>query len=685
MVAESIIADACAGYNVSICARAGAGKTSTILAVAKALAGKTIEILTYNRALANECTAKLKSEKIEGNCSTIHSKYSKCCGKVCNDDFCLLEHEDVQRFEADVVMIDEVQDLRPLLFEALMKMIPYDRQIIIVGDELQILYDYCSGDEATEFVLKQPEIAFSDVSKNEWKKHELVGSFRLTESCAAFVNCIWNSKIQSLSREKDSPVDVVITSPWSKGVTQLIRKTIDHYGPSNTMLLAQTLQGNGALRTHVNRLLKDKYEFHIKEFFRGFDNSEDYRNKVRVWSFCSSKGCEADVVIVFGLDMCPAGNDLGVACSRAKKKMIVIQNERSVFNEIFQSIPYHLQFKQLNCFGDQTCYDGDVTFGKIEQRQHQNDRFAVSDRINISPRLLFSLFRGFQFETKTVHDGTRLNTSIKLGDDDVSEDVSALYGKQMEYLLQAHSGHLCADAKIMQFNGAQITHIERITEFFDRNSITHTGLENVSLPMSTTSFRRKCNTGEIKISRHGEHVHLVCDSCDEVHAIHAELQKTKSAVEAMKLANHVLAVDSYEDRKTMIKSYDWVDSSVMQMVRNVLDTMPCLQNGEFEHCMQYVQEMQSGVKVVINGKVDWMHEDTVVDFKMTSEIASDHKLQIITYTALHSFFTSHTACGILYYVRLGTTLTVTISYKNAVDFLQKYVHMRVFGKFEETS
>ena len=56
MVAESIIADACAGFNISICARAGAGKTSTILAVAKALAGKTIEILTYNRALANECT-----------------------------------------------------------------------------------------------------------------------------------------------------------------------------------------------------------------------------------------------------------------------------------------------------------------------------------------------------------------------------------------------------------------------------------------------------------------------------------------------------------------------------------------------------------------------------------------------------------------------------------------------------
>ena len=118
MFAASILADAHKGYNLSIRARAGSGKTTTILSIAKALSGKKIEILTYNRALSNECTAKITQQGIDAACHTIHAKFSRCCGLVCNDDFGLLEQAKIERFDADVVMIDEVQDLRPLLLEA---------------------------------------------------------------------------------------------------------------------------------------------------------------------------------------------------------------------------------------------------------------------------------------------------------------------------------------------------------------------------------------------------------------------------------------------------------------------------------------------------------------------------------------------------------------------------------------
>ena len=679
MFAASILADAHKGYNLSIRARAGSGKTTTILSIAKALSGKKIEILTYNRALSNECTAKITQQGIDAACHTIHAKFSRCCGLVCNDDFGLLEQAKIERFDADVVMIDEVQDLRPLLLEALLKMIPLDKQIIVVGDELQILYDYCMGDEATDFVLMSPEIAFMNVSKREWKTHELYGSFRLTASCAVFVNCIWNSNIHSLSKEEDSPVDLVIASPWSDKVTRLIRKTIDHYGSSNTMILNQSLQGNCPLRSHVNRLLKQGYLFHIKEFARGFDNSEDFHNKTRVWSYCSSKGCEADAVIVFGADICPAGNDLGVACSRAKKKMIVIQNDRSVVNEIFKDIPYHMRFMQVNHFGDLVHHNSEICFGPIEKREIQNNRFAVSDRLNTSPRVLYDLFHSFEFQTQHVHEGTPLNTVVKFGD--YSEDVSALYGKQLEYLLQVHTGHMCSDAHILQISGAQVTHAKQLADYFDKHSIMYSNLDDLQFPLSAAAIKRKCSTREILLSKNGKSLHLVSDPCDKVHAIHAGLQESKSSILAMELANHVLALDSYEDRKTLITSYDWVSECVDDMVKHVLDSLPNLHHGVFEHMIQYKHESSSG-GVCVNGKVDWVYEQTVVDFKMTAEMCSDHKFQIITYAAMHAFNTGADSQGIIYYVRLGITMTVQMSYSQASVFLKHYVHIRLFGTLD---
>jgi hypothetical protein len=94
------------------------------------------------------------------------------------------------------------------------------------------------------------------------------------------------------------------------------------------------------IRVHVNELMniKDpmtgerKYNFHIKESVRGFEGVADLKNKVRVWTFCGSKGCEADVVIVFGFDVFNGRphslNQIGVALSRAKKRLIIIHGQK---------------------------------------------------------------------------------------------------------------------------------------------------------------------------------------------------------------------------------------------------------------------------------------------------------------------------------------------------------------------
>jgi hypothetical protein len=82
---------------------------------------------------------------------------------------------------------------------------------------------------------------------------------------------------------------------------------------------AQLVDANGERR----------FNFDIKENQRGFEGKTSVKNKTRVWTFCSAKGCEADVVVVFGLEMSnPAWlvslNQISVGLSRAKKKLVVV-------------------------------------------------------------------------------------------------------------------------------------------------------------------------------------------------------------------------------------------------------------------------------------------------------------------------------------------------------------------------
>ena len=92
--------------------------------------------------------------------------------------------------------------------------------------------------------------------------------------------------------------------------TCFLEQLIDEYGPENVMLLAQSCNSESCpIRTHVNALVKKtdgsgsrKYHFDVK--FKDCESAKraDLENKVRVWTFCGAKGCEADVVVVFGFD-----------------------------------------------------------------------------------------------------------------------------------------------------------------------------------------------------------------------------------------------------------------------------------------------------------------------------------------------------------------------------------------------
>ena len=358
------------GQCVSIQACAGSGKTTCMLQVTASLPKtRNALIVTYNRSLADECKDRIQRLSLGhiAKCYTIHGLASRFAGRVCNDDQKLIRQLD--RWESgldlipahplplDLVMIDEAQDLRPLFHRVLSHIIGTAGaggiQLCLVGDPKQMLYDFPTyGDDKarTSFFL-EPEFYWGKFTEDRtWVHLPLSVSYRLTPNVASFCNLFWGtSMVGGNDRSPNIPVEYLMKYPYpnssgsydsEKLNTSALAKIIDKHGPENVMFLAQSVKrAELPIRVHVNELMKikdvstglQKYKFHIKENVRGFEGTPDWTNKVRVWTFCGSKGCEADVVVVFGFDLYSRPhslNQIGVALSRARKRLVVVHGKK---------------------------------------------------------------------------------------------------------------------------------------------------------------------------------------------------------------------------------------------------------------------------------------------------------------------------------------------------------------------
>jgi hypothetical protein len=231
-----------------------------------------------------------------------------------------------------------------------------------------LLYDFATygNDKASASFFLQPQKYWGKFTSNrKWIQLPLSVSYRLTPNIASFCNLFWGTNmIGGNTKSPNIPVEYLIKYPYpsnpgyddpEKLNTSFLATIIDQHGPENVLFLAQSIKSDKLpIRVHVNELMniKDpltgqrKYNFHIKESVRGFEGVADLKNKVRVWTFCGSKGCEADVVIVFGFDVFNGRphslNQIGVALSRAKKRLIIIHGaKKGKVGCNYEALPYY--------------------------------------------------------------------------------------------------------------------------------------------------------------------------------------------------------------------------------------------------------------------------------------------------------------------------------------------------------
>ena len=521
------------GHCLTIPSVAGSGKTTCMLLAASQLpCDRTATIVTYNRSLADECRARIAACGLQGraSCYTIHGLVTRVSGRTCNDDHKL--NQVVDEWEGmrarggyrecglvlDLLLLDEAQDLRPSFYKALCHIIRMSRkpqhpplQMCLVGDPKQMLYNFPTygNDKAKTLFMEAPECYWNEfTSPRTWVVKKLTLSYRLTPCIASFVNAIWGTSIVGGNMHvQNLPIEYICRYPFpaknesdkDKLPTSFLGKLIDEHGPNNVLLLAQSVKNEKCpIRVHVNDLMRlknergeRKYSFHIKESVRGFEGRADVEGKVRVWTFCGAKGCEADCVVLFGFDMMNAGrvhalNQMGVALSRARKRLIVIHGKsfiagQCVANPYYPMLgdfeeglshsirlrsdfpEYQCEIPPLNSESDQQSREEVISlrskltqkvmehleqnkilclkqnqlpsFTKVKPADEKSIVYLASD-FNYFAALEEERFLSYGSWTKESGVSDRIDYTINVQFEKTREDVSALYGEAVVYMLQ---------------------------------------------------------------------------------------------------------------------------------------------------------------------------------------------------------------------------------------------------------
>eukprot|EP00965_Chrysotila_dentata_P064952 2153226-Pleurochrysis_carterae.AAC.1 len=134
------------GWCVSVNACAGSGKTTTLLNCIKhEKRGSRFLLLMYNKQLQNETVQRAKNMGIEDlHVYTFHAFAGKVVGRVAFDDRSLVEvvniwenakpHELRYIPKFDVLIIDEVQDMNPLMHRIVCATLRFASPLFNVGD-----------------------------------------------------------------------------------------------------------------------------------------------------------------------------------------------------------------------------------------------------------------------------------------------------------------------------------------------------------------------------------------------------------------------------------------------------------------------------------------------------------------------------------------------------------------------
>jgi hypothetical protein len=441
---QNIICELSEEHNVIVDSVAGSGKTTSILHIANQFPGKEILLLTYNARLKEETRIKKREHNLVN--LEVHSYHSfgvKYYLNTCYTDteIDIIVKQDMARlkpFDYDIIVLDEAQDISPLLFHLICKVIKNNgnnnTKICIFGDERQSIFDFNNADQ--RFITFADKIFSFNTS--EWKRCKLTQSFRCTNEMCEFINkCLYKEAFIFSNKSGVKP-RYIICDTFSNDIIEILKYYIYvlGYPPSEIFILAPSVKSDKSpvrqLENQIKRELSDIPVFVPVNDEAKLDN-DVLAGKLVFSTFHQTKGLERKVVIVFNFDnsyflyykkendpnVCP--NELYVATTRASEHLVVLHHFQNDY------LPFvHKENIKEYC---------DVTEMKIKSQKSSKDKFdtAVTDMVAHLPQEV--LDKCYQYlDVNTVQEKGELidiPTKIKQSYDngtDGFESVSEITG-----------------------------------------------------------------------------------------------------------------------------------------------------------------------------------------------------------------------------------------------------------------
>lgn len=320
---------------------AGSGKTTTILQIAHKFPEKSILSVTYNTMLKNEVKNKVTDYNLKNltvtNYHSLAVQYYNY--KAYNDEelmkiveLNLPPFREMKKY--DIVIIDEVQDMTPLLFRFIKKYLAdsetnsateSETRLIIMGDKFQTLYRFKGADCRYLLLAEQ-------LYKREFVHVSLSTSFRVPRQIAAFINDVMldYNRIRSVS---DGNIRYITCNPLEVSkmlVLDLQKLFLNGYCYSDVFILNNTLKSPAMTSLENELILKG-----IPCYLPTSDGNKDETNQVVFSTFHQAKGRERKIVIVYNFDDSilskededeECSDELYVAVTRAKEHLWLIVN-----------------------------------------------------------------------------------------------------------------------------------------------------------------------------------------------------------------------------------------------------------------------------------------------------------------------------------------------------------------------
>ena len=319
---QKAIIDFCSDdKNVIVDAVAGSGKTTTLMGISKAQPNKKMLGVLFNRSLKEETRERAIKNGLTH--LEIHN-FHALAKKYYNDDICndsgisLLLKEGKKPYKTlplwERIIIDEVQDMNPMYFDFMKKVIDDlknpNLRLTVMGDRYQSIYAFLNSD--SRFLTNAHQIYKS--IQGTWQKSTLSTTYRCNSSICSFINdCLLGyNRLIPFDPNPAPPVNYIYGCPFEARKI-LLEYIMEHlssgYKPEDIFVLVPSVKmklKETPVKMLENLLVSNCIPIYIpnenEKDINGTSDGDPTKGKMVITTFHQSKGLERKIVVIYNFD-----------------------------------------------------------------------------------------------------------------------------------------------------------------------------------------------------------------------------------------------------------------------------------------------------------------------------------------------------------------------------------------------